>query len=166
MEREGAIEHVRIRHLLRTDYEKVSRIYGEVIREYLAILRKERSSEYRLESRSITRTIPFKLFEFYSEAGGSFVAVLDTKVVGFILAQPVQDLDGRAIWLGFVAVARGFRNRGVGLALLSSVKTWGAGQGIGRMFATLNPNNGASKALLNRAGFEVREWLAANYPPS
>jgi RimJ/RimL family protein N-acetyltransferase len=157
---------VEIRHLLRADFKEVSRIYGEVIREYLAWLRRKRRGEFASERRSMARSIPFESLEFYSKIGGSFIALSKGRIVGFILAQPVQDLDNRILWLDFVAVARAFRNQGVGSDLLLSVREWGAGQGISRMFATLNPNNEASRTLLRRAGFEVREWLAAGYPPS
>jgi RimJ/RimL family protein N-acetyltransferase len=163
--RTGTRRHARIRRLGKTDYREVSRIYSEAIREYLNWKEREGKDELAEERRSIARTLPFKSFEFYSEAGGSFVASLNGRAIGFILAQPVQDLDGRILWLDFIAVRPAFRRQGVGLALLSSVRKWGAKQNIGRTFTTLNPNNEASKALLRGAGFEVREWLTANYPP-
>jgi RimJ/RimL family protein N-acetyltransferase len=167
--RVGANEHVRIRRLRKTDYITVSRIYSESIQEYLASLRKAgKDQELARERKSITPTLPLGEFEFYSEVGCSFVALSREKVVGFIMAQPVRWMSPNAqtLWLEYIAVTHTFRNQGVGSALLSSVKQWGARQSIGCMFTTLNPNNEASKALLRRAGFEVREWLTASYPQS
>ena len=157
-------EPVRVRHLMKTDYEEVSRIYREVIREYLGLLREAGTDELAQERRSIVRTLPGGLLEFYSQAGCSFVALSGERTEGFILAQPIQwmNFDDRVLWLEFIAVRRVFRGRGLGSALLSSTKAWGARRGISCMFTTLNPNNGASKALLSRAGFEVREWLTAS----
>ena len=113
-------------------------------------------------------TLPLEEFEFYSEVECSFCALSREKVVGFVLAQPVRWMSpsNHTIWLEYIAVTRAFRNQGVGSALLSSVRKWGARQSVGCMFTTLNPNNEESKALLRKAGFEVREWLTASYPPS
>jgi len=157
-------EPVRVRHLRKTDYEEVSRIYREAIQEYLGLLKKAGKEELAQERRSIVRTLPRSLFEFYSETGCSFVALSGERAEGFILAQPIRwmNLDAYVLWLEFIAVRRAFRDRGVGSALLRSTKGWGARRGIGCMFTTLNPNNEASKALLGKAGFEVREWLIAN----
>jgi GNAT superfamily N-acetyltransferase len=161
--------HVRVRHLRKTDYGTVSQIYSETIREYLASLKKAgKDRELESERVSMTLTLPSREFEFYSEVRSSFVALSREKVVGFILTQPVRwmNLDDWILWLEYIAVTPAFRNQGVGSALLSSVRGWGARQGIGRMFTTLNPNNEASGALLRSAGFEVREWRTAGYPSS
>jgi GNAT superfamily N-acetyltransferase len=172
MARTGTGEHITIRHFQKTDYRVVSRIYSGTIREYLASLRKAgKDKELVRERRSIMLTLPLGEFEYYSEVGCSFVALSREKVVGFVLAQPIRWLieipsSNHTLWLEYIAVTRAFRNQGVGSALLSSVKRWGVRQGIGCMFTTLNPNNEESRGLLCRAGFEVREWLTASYPPS
>ena len=113
-------------------------------------------------------TLPLGEFEFYSQVGCSFVALSRERVVGLILAQPVRWMSpgNYTLWLEYIAVTRAFRNQGVGSALLSSVKQWSARQSVGCMFTTLNPNNEESRALLRKAGFEVREWLTASYPLS
>jgi|GEM_PF-4767990 len=184
MARVEASGQVRVRHLGKTDYETVSQIYSESIREYLASLRKAgKDQELARETKGIahdstftelarahhlTLILPLGEVEFYSEVGCSFVALSREKVVGFILAQPVRWMSpgNRTLWLEYIAVTRAFRRKGVGSALLSSVKKWSARQSIGCMFTTLNPNNEESRALLRRAGFEVREWQTASYPPS
>ncbi len=157
-----------IRHLRKTDYRRVSRIYSGTIREYLASLRKAGKDQELAREKSITLTLPLGEVEFYSEVGCSFVALSREKVVGFILAQPVRWMSpgNRTLWLEYIAVTRASRRKGVGSALLSSVKKWGTRRSIGCMFTTLNPNNEASRALLRKAGFEVREWQTASYPPS
>lgn len=168
MARAGANKHVIIRHLRKTDYGGVSRVYSGTIQKYLALLRKAGRDQELREMKSIAQTLPLEEFEFYSEVGCSFVALSREKVVGFILAQPVRWMSpgNRTLWLEYIAVTRAFRRKGVGSALLSSVKKWGTRQNIGCMFTTLNPNNEASRTLLRRAGFEVREWQTASYPPS
>ena len=175
MARARTDEHAAIRHLRKTDYRAVSRIYGETIRQYLAFLKKAGSAqELAREKRSIMLTLPPGEFEFYSGVGCSFVALSREKVVGFILSQPVRWMSpspgplcgDTCLWLEYIAVTRAFRNEGVGSALLSSVKGWGARQSIGCMFTTLNSNNEESKGLLRKAGFEVGDRLTASYPPS
>jgi RimJ/RimL family protein N-acetyltransferase len=169
MARAEASGQVRVRHLGKTDYETVSQIYSESIREYLSSLRKAGEDlELAARAHQLTLILPLGEVEFYSEVGCSFVALSREKVVGFILAQPVRWMSpgNRTLWLEYIAVTRAFRRKGVGSALLSSVKEWGTRESIGCMFTTLNPNNEASRALLRRAGFEVREWLTASYPPS
>lgn len=158
------VEGVTFRRLRRTDYKTVSKIYANTVQEYLASLEDEGSDpELLRERKSIVLNLPPRVLEFYDHAGSSFVALFDEEAVGFILAQPVRwiDFDDKVLWLEYIAVARGFRYRGVGSALLESVKEFGASHKIRCMFTTLNPNNDASKALLRKAGFEVRDWLTA-----
>jgi ribosomal protein S18 acetylase RimI-like enzyme len=159
-------EPVIVRRLKKTDYEEVSSIYRGVIEEYLLFLKRAGKEEFARERRSLVRTVPRGHFEFYSRVRCSFVALARGRAVGFIMAQPVPwtDFVDRVLWLEFIAVRRAFRGRGVGFALLSSVMAWGARRGIGSVFTTLNPNNEASKALLCKAGFEVRERLTATRP--
>jgi GNAT superfamily N-acetyltransferase len=147
----------------------VSRIYAETVREYLASLRKAgMDQELAWERKSIALNLPLEEFEYYSEIGCSFIALSREKAVGFILAQPVRWMSPSncTLWLEYIAVTRAFRNQGIGSALLSSVKEWGARRNVDCMFTTLNPNNAESRALLRKAGFEVREWLTGSYPPS
>ena len=161
--------HMRVRHLRKADYRAVSRIYSETIQEYLAELRNAgKEEELARERKSITPTLPLGEFEFYSEDGSSFIALSREKVIGFILAQPIRWMspNNQTLWLEYIAVTSAFRKQGVGSALLSSAKEWGVQQSIGCMFTTLNPNNEGSRALLRKAGFEVRKWLTASYPSS
>jgi GNAT superfamily N-acetyltransferase len=163
----GANIHVKVRHLRRTDYKTVSRIYSETIQEYLTSLKKAGTDELMRERKSIALTLPRGAFKFYYEVGSSFIALSREEIVGFILAQPVRwmNLDNQVLWLEYIAVTPALRNQGVGSALLSSIKDWGTRRSIGFMFTTLDPNNEASGALLRSAGFEVRDWRYARYPP-
>ena len=133
-------EGVSIWRLRKTHHKAVSRVYGQTIQEYLTSLRKAANDqELEREKRTMVLTLPPGAFGFYSKVGSSFVALSREKAVGFIMEQPMVNLDGQALWLGYIAVAHGSRNRGVGSALLSSAKEWGARWSVGCMFATPTP---------------------------
>ncbi|MDV3278218.1 MAG: GNAT family N-acetyltransferase [Nitrososphaerales archaeon] len=169
MKRNEAAESVRTRPIEKADYMTVSRIYREEVKGYLTSLRKaRRDQELREERRSIRPNLLRGEFEFYQKVGCSFVAVSRNKIIGFILTQPISwmNMDSRVLWLEYIAVSPAFRDRGVGSALMASARKWAARRSISCRFATLNPDNKASRALLRKGGFEVRKWLTARYPSS
>ncbi|MDG6902361.1 MAG: GNAT family N-acetyltransferase [Nitrososphaerota archaeon] len=160
---------IRTRPIETTDYAAVSRIYREAVREYLTSLGKaRRDRELGPGRRSAWSTLPRGAFGFYARSGSSFVATSRNKIVGFILTQPISwmNMDSKVLWLEYIAVSPAFRHLGVGSALMASAKKWAAKRGIGCRFTTLNPDNRASRALLQKGGFEVRRWLTARYPSS
>jgi GNAT superfamily N-acetyltransferase len=160
---------VRIRPIEKTDYAVVSRIYREAVREYLASLSKaRREQELGTGRRPTWSTLSPRAFGFYASGGSSFVATSRSRVVGFILTQPIRwmNMDSRVLWLEYIAVSPSLRNQGVGSALMESARKWAVRRGISCRFTTLNPDNKASRKLLLNSGFQVRRWLTARYPPS
>jgi aminoglycoside 6'-N-acetyltransferase len=89
------------------------------------------------------------------------VAVADGQVVGMIelwLKQP-RDPEGariqrRKVDLG-LAVAPGWRGRGVGTALMLAAEAWAREQGAERMVLDLAANNTGAQRLYERLGYEV-----------
>src|SRR5207245_11067597 len=69
----------------------------------------------------------------------------------------------RTRWLEYIAVGREHRHQGVGLSLLSAVKSYARQHDIQPMLATLNVDNAASRVLLTKSGFDVRNWMIAVY---
>jgi ribosomal protein S18 acetylase RimI-like enzyme len=96
----------------------------------------------------------------------SFVAVLNGKVVGFILSQE-QEWSGheeqsrKCLRLAYIAVHPDRQRCGIGSTLLNAVKKYAVEHGLDELSAELNTNNEPSKKLLTRAGFIVKDWRIA-----
>jgi phosphinothricin acetyltransferase len=95
---------------------------------------------------------------------GRFVAELDEGVVGWAALSPVSS---RACYAGVaensVYVAAAARGRGVGTALMRALVDEAVGAGIWTIQCSVFPENTASLALHQRAGFRVvgrRERIA------
>ncbi len=122
--------------------------------EYLQYLRAMHKGD------TIEKDLHRTRFIFYTKTGYGFAALRDKKVTGYILAQPIDWAEGPTIiYLDFMVVPPEFRWRGVGSALLNAVKEQAKKHAIHDLWTTLNVDNEASKRLLVRNGFEVREWL-------
>ena len=104
--------------------------------------------------------------DFYVATHSSFAAIEKEKLVGFLLAQPlnwINDWD-KTLWLEYIAVRPAHRRKGIGLALISAAKDFARKHEIKGLLGTLNVDNEESKSLLLRAGFEVKDWRTASYP--
>ena len=106
-------------------------------------------------------------FKFYMEkTKSSFVAVLNGKVVGFILSQELEwggheEQSRKCLHLAYIAVHPDCQRHGIGLTLLDTVKKYAVEHGLDELSAELNTNNEPSKKLLTRAGFIVKDWRIA-----
>ncbi len=80
---------------------------------------------------------------------GAFVAVVDREVVGSV------DVDVNRFGFGEIgmAVARDWRGRGVGAALLAAAIEWSRGQGLHKLSLSVFPHNAAGIALYRKFGF-------------
>jgi predicted N-acetyltransferase YhbS len=157
-------QKLQIKSLKTIHYRSVDGIYRGAVKEYLDELQTSgRLREFDRERATISLALPLKELEFYAKKGCSFVALIGRRVVGFILVQPLGWVSSapRTLWLEYIAVAREHRHQGVGLSLLSAVKSHARQHGIHSMLATLNVDNAASRVLLTKSGFDVREWMIA-----
>jgi ribosomal protein S18 acetylase RimI-like enzyme len=150
-----------VRKIMKGDYNAIRQIYRAIIEEYRDFLRSTGKDH------SISPIFQEGRFKFYmGQTKSSFVAVLNGKVVGFILSQE-QEWSGheeqsrKCLRLAYIAVHPDSQRSGIGLTLLNAVKKYAVEHGLDELSADLNTNNEPSKKLLTRAGFIVKDWRIA-----
>lgn len=146
-----------VRKLASNDYQAVKEMEKIVVEEYQHYL------EETGEKDTIGPWITQEYFDHYLRTENSFVAEVDGKVVGFILAQPTTYVRGakREIWLEYIAVHPESRRMGIGSMLLSKTVELAHSHGVNLVHTSLNPNNSESVRLLVKHCFEVKDWKEA-----
>src|SRR5205823_4085384 len=131
-----------VRGLLPTDWQEVARIYGEGIATGNATFETEVPS--------------WEEWDLGHLDTGRLVALLDGEVVGWAA---LTGVSGRCVYAGVVEhsvyVAESARGRGVGRALLDALVDRAEAAGIWTIQSGVFPENTASLALHERAGFRV-----------
>jgi ribosomal protein S18 acetylase RimI-like enzyme len=89
---------------------------------------------------------------------GTLVAVAGSEIVGFLHVEPSRFGFGE---IG-MAVARGWRGRGVGSALLAAAIEWARERGLHKLSLGVFPHNTAAIALYRKVGF-VEEGLRVKH---
>jgi RimJ/RimL family protein N-acetyltransferase len=89
---------------------------------------------------------------------GTFVAVAGTEVVGSLNIEMSRFGFGE---IG-MAVARAWRRRGVGSALLAAAIDWARGRGVHKLSLSVFPHNAAAIALYRKFGF-IEEGLRVKH---
>ena len=147
----------RVRTLTSNDYEAVKEIEKIVVNEYLDYLKEMNEQD------TIEPWITPQYFDHYLKTENSSVAEINGKVVGFILAQPTSYLRGakREVWLEYIAVKPESRKMGIGSMLISRTVERAQSHGVKLLHTTLNPNNSESARLLEKHGFDVKDWKEA-----
>ncbi len=147
----------KVRRLTSNDFQGVKDIEKIVVEEYRHFLKETGEKD------TIEPWITPQYFDHYLKAENSFVAETDSKVVGFILAQPTTYLRGakKEIWLEYIAVRPESRKTGIGSMLISRTVEQAHSHGVKLLHTTLNPNNSESTRLLVKHGFEVKDWKEA-----
>ena len=132
------------------DWPRVAAIWAEGIATGIATFETEPPS--------------WELFDATRLAAGRFVAEHERPVVGWAALSPVSS---RPCYAGVaensVYVASAARGLGVGTALMQALVAAAAGAGIWTIQCSVFPENAASRALHERAGFRVvgrRERIA------
>jgi GNAT superfamily N-acetyltransferase len=148
---------LKIRRLRSLDYKTVSRIETTVLDEYRRYLKRTGQRD------EVPSGIQPAYFDYYVRTGSSFGALVDGELVGYVLSQPMFFAEGekKILWLGYIALLSKFRRKGIGSSLLSNIESWATQHGCNMQYTNLNPNNAQSRRLLNRKGFEVRNWMKA-----
>ena len=156
--RAGTRNVVRIRRPSPGDYKAVKKIERIIVDEYIRYL-KETGEEDVIEP-----WITPEYFNHYVRTEASFVAELDSNLVGFILSQPTSYVHGakKEICLEYIALLPEHRKKGIGTRMISTVIDYAHKHGISTLYTTLNPNNNESTQLLRRHGFEVKDWRHAS----
>lgn len=153
-----------IRQIEEKDYEAFKGLFEEAYSEYLEWLSREKPRKHLKESIE-RKKISRARYDFYLKNGTCFVAEEGGEVVGYVASQTVDFMHGvdKLLWIEYVVVRRGFRKRGVGLALLRRLRDHAEHIGIDRIYTTINPDNEASIKLHLKAGFDVKNWKIASY---
>ena len=148
----------RIRKLAARDYRAIKRIERIIVDEYLGYLKET------WEEDTIEPWITPKYFKHYVRAQASYVAEIDSKLVGFILVQPTSFVHRaeREIWLEYIAIEPASRRKGIGTMLLSAVIEYAKTHDTSLLYTALNPNNKESLQFLTMHGFEVKDWKEAS----
>ena len=86
--------------------------------------------------------------------GAEIVAVADGRVVGHLgVSRETHPVARHVASLG-MAVAKRWRGRGVGSALMSEVVRWGRWAGVEKLSLSVYPHNDAALSLYRKFGFE------------
>jgi GNAT superfamily N-acetyltransferase len=94
-------------------------------------------------------------FAAYLRDGGSFVALVDGAVVGYLLAQPLA-YDGDTpltLWIEAVVVHPAWRRRGIATTLYHALESWARAMGVAGALTRLPGDDPAAQALHRRVGF-------------
>ena len=148
---------VQVRPLRAGDYGKIREIERASIDEYRCYLKETGQVD------TVSYLVTPAYFEHYLKTGSSFVAETGGSIVGYILSQPTSFVHSHSkeLWLEYVAVLSEYRGKGIGSLLLTELVRWAQKGSFNLLHTDLNPNNPESAGLLEKHGFEVRNWLAA-----
>ena len=86
--------------------------------------------------------------------GAVFVAAQETRVIGYIGVHPHDEYEHV---IGML-VARDYRGRGIGEALLVRALAWARERALPKVSLLVFPHNAAAIALYRKYGFEQREY--------
>ena len=83
-----------------------------------------------------------------------YVAVIDKKVVGFLVSYELQRIDRnlKMMFLYEISVLKAFRRNGVGLALIQFLKYYCINNNFMKMFLPTNRSNFPAMNLYKKAG--------------
>jgi ribosomal protein S18 acetylase RimI-like enzyme len=89
-----------------------------------------------------------------------FVAVATDRVVGHLLISRERSAAARHVGTLAIAVADGWRRRGIGSALLREGVAWAGERGVDKLLLSVYPHNDAALALYRSFGFVEEGRLA------
>jgi len=152
-----------VRQMTKRDYKPYKQLFDEAYNEYLENLRLNNPQQYQKEVQN-KRKVTSARFNFYLNAGSSFVAEEDGEVVGYVATQTISFMRGlhRVLWIEYIVTKKDHRRQGIATALLKKLKNHAKHHRIDSIYATINPNNTASIKLHRKLGFNVKNWKPAS----
>jgi ribosomal protein S18 acetylase RimI-like enzyme len=149
---------VTVHKLTPRDYRAVKKIEKIIVDEYLQYLKRTGEQD------SVDRWITPGYFNHYVKTKTSFVSKANEKIVGFVLTQPISHVHSirSEIWLEYIGVLPSFRKKGIGSRLMAKVIDYAKSNDVAFLYTTLNPNNTESARLLEKHGFEIKDWKEAS----
>ena len=152
-----------VRQLTKEDYEPYKKLFDEAYNEYLDMLRLKNPQHDHKELQD-RRRVTRARFNFYLDAGSSFVAEKDCGVVGYVATQTSFYMRGidKVLWIEYIVTKKEHRRQGVATTLLMKLKDHAKQHRINSIYATINPDNIASIKLHQKTGFIVKHWKTAS----
>ena len=153
-----------VRQLAQEDYKPYKKLFDETYYEYVEDLRRNNPQRYHKEMQDKRRETSSR-FNFYLNAGSSFVAEKGGEVVGYVATQTISYMRGldRVLWIEYIVTKKEHRRQGIAAALLMKLKNYAKRHRIDSIYATINPDNTASIKLHQELGFNVKSWKVASF---
>lgn len=131
----------------------------EMWREVVAERRYVRTESVQRSTRYYRR----KFFKrSWTDQEASLVAVSGRRVIGHITASREESPVTRHVASIGMAVARDWRGRGVGTALMAECIRWANVMGVEKLVLSTYPDNEAARALYTRFGFQEEGRLTGH----
>ena len=104
---------------------------------------------------------------YYANRGPGLVlvALLDGRVIGYLVAMLARRGRSPTLWIVTMGVAPSRRRRGVGKRLLRRAISWGLRVGAARVKLEVSTRNAEAVRLYKSIGFEVEETMPGYYQP-
>jgi len=152
-----------VRQLAKEDYKSYKQLFDDAYYEYLENLKENNTQQYHKEVQD-KRKVTSARFNFYLNAGSSFVAEENGEVVGYVATQTISFMRGldRVLWIEYIVTKKDHRRQGIATALLKKLKDHAKHHQIDSIYATINPDNTASIRLHRKLGFNVKAWKTAS----
>lgn len=141
-----------IRKLLQKDYKAVREVDIQTQRQYLGNkfdLMNKKGREKHLVSRK-------NEFAINLESGYCFVASLNDKIIGFILAHETQPFLGN-IYIRYIGINPQYQGHGIGMFLYKELIKKARKNKIEKITALINLDNPYSMKLHKKAGFNLKD---------
>ncbi len=117
---------------------------------------------FRIEKRSFSQPWPYAAFERFLGAAGFLIAE-DDGIVGYIVADTVDQYGTRIGHIKDIAVSPECRREGIGQTLLSAGLSALAADGVGRIRLEVRRSNEAAQSLYEAYGFEIHHVRSTYY---
>lgn len=141
-----------IRRLTKQDYPEIRRVDILTQKQYLGE-KWEKLSPVEKEKHLVSRKSEFNI---NVNSQYCFVASLDNKIIGFILAHETQPFAGN-ICIRYIGINPKYQGRGVGLVLYNELIKKAKKNKIKKISALINLDNPKSIKLHQKAGFVLKD---------
>jgi RimJ/RimL family protein N-acetyltransferase len=140
-----------LRHARPADAEPLARLYAAVRAEGRWLVTPPTAVSPPSEALFIGELIR-------ADESGVLVAEASREIVGNALVMTDRDVSSRHVGVLSITVADGWRDVGVGTALVAATQDWVRERGLTRLALSVFPDNARAIAVYTRAGF-VREGI-------
>jgi len=146
---------VDIRKVKEEDKPQVRTLELFCIREYLENSLQKRWDDLPAELMEQLGASTKDSFDFYREAGLSYVAMEKGQVVGFLFSQMMQHVNNieKVLWIENIGVHPEHRRKGVGLKLLRRAALDGKKKGAKAVQSVIMPDSKDAVMLHKKVGF-------------